>query len=162
MTIFHKIKTFYKLDMHLKRLMVEAYLTLAWARYRKSKVFAKIAPSLGEQMAETTYLENAQNRVVLRNISNTIHMMSRYTFWESECLVKAMAGMKMLEKRGIESTLYLGTAKDQTGLVAHAWLRSGSFYISGSDGMERFTVVAKFAKRKNETIHEGENYGSYP
>lgn len=98
MTIFHKIQTFYKLDVSMKRLMVEAYLTLAWARYRKSKVFAKIAPSLGEQMSETTYLENIQNRVVLRNISNAIHMMSRYTFWESECLVKAMAGMKMLEK----------------------------------------------------------------
>lgn len=159
MTIIQKVKTFYELDINMKRLMVEAYLTLAWARYRKSRVFAKIAPSLGEQMAETTYLENSQNRVMLRKISNAIHMMSLYTFWESECLVKAMAGMKMLEKRGIESTLYLGTAKDNTGLVAHAWLRSGSFYISGSDGMERFTVVAKFAKRKKETNLEGENYG---
>ncbi|MEK3796893.1 lasso peptide biosynthesis B2 protein [Peribacillus sp. FSL H8-0477] len=159
MTIFHKIRTFYKLDVSMKRLMVEAFVTLAWARYRKSKVFAKIAPSLGEQMAETTYLENTQNRVILRNVSNAIHMMSLFTFWESECLVKAIAGMKMLEKRGIESTLYLGTAKDQMGLIAHAWLRSGSFYISGSDGMERFTVVAKFAKRKKETSQEGENYG---
>ena len=40
--------------------------------------------------------------------------MSRYTFWESQCLVKAIAGMKMLERRHIESTLYLGTAKDET------------------------------------------------
>lgn len=159
MTIFHKLRTFFKLDMNMKRLMVEAYLTLAWARYRKSVNFAKIAPSLGEQMTETTYLENTQNKGMLRNISSAIHLMSRFTFWESECLVKAMAGMKMLEKRGIESTLYLGTAKDQTGLVAHAWLRSGSFYISGSDGMERFTVVAKFAKKMKETSLEGENYG---
>ena len=61
-----------------------------------------------------------------------------------------MAAMKMLEKRGIESTLYLGMAKDETGaLIAHAWLRSGPFYITGSEGMERFTVVGKFAKRIN-------------
>ena len=36
----------------------------------------------------------------------------------------------MLEKRHIESTLYLGTAKDNHGeLIAHAWLRSGSFML---------------------------------
>ena len=58
--------------------------------------------------------------------------MSRYTFWESQCLVKAIAGMKMLEKRNIESTLYLGTAKDEKGeLIAHAWLRSGLFLCIG-------------------------------
>ena len=75
-------------------------------------------------------------------------MMSRYTFWESQCLVKAIAAMKMLEKRQIESTLYLGTAKDETGnMIAHAWLRSGPFYITGVEEMKRFTVVSKFAKR---------------
>ena len=72
------------------------------------------------------------NRMILKNISQAIHIMSRYTFWESQCLVKAIAGMKMLERRKIESTLYLGTAKDENGkMIAHAWLRSGPFYITG-------------------------------
>ena len=31
-------------------------------------------------------------------------------------------------------------------LIAHAWLRSGPFYITGADGKEKFTVVSKFAK----------------
>ena len=44
----------------------------------------------------------------------------------------------MLQRRQIESTLYLGTAKDENGqFIAHAWLRSGPFYISGKEGMER-------------------------
>ena len=74
--------------------------------------------------------------------------MSRHTFWESQCLVKAIAAMKMLERRQIESTLYLGTAKDENGnLIAHAWLRSGPFYITGVEAMEKFTVVSKFAKK---------------
>ena len=61
-------------------------------------------------------------------ISQAIHIVSKYTFWESQCLVKAIAAMRMLEKRGIESTLYLGTAKDESGkIIAHAWLRSGFF-----------------------------------
>lgn len=39
--------------------------------------------------------------------------MSHLTFRESECLVKAMARMKMLERRGMESTLYFRTGKDK-------------------------------------------------
>ena len=41
----------------------------------------------------------------------------------------------MLERRKIESTLYLGTAKDEDGkMVAHAWLRSGPFTLLGRKG----------------------------
>ena len=64
---------------------------------------------------------------------------------------KAIAAMKMLERRKIESTLYLGTAKDENGkMIAHAWLRSGPFYITGFEEMERFTVVGKFAKESEK------------
>ncbi len=89
----------------------------------------------------------------LKNVANAIRIMSNYTFWESQCLVKAIAGMKMLERRHIDCTLYLGTARDEKGsMIAHAWLRSGNFYVSGAEGMERFTVVGMFAKgvRNNE------------
>ena len=97
---------------------------------------------------------------MLKHISEAIHIMSKYTIWESQCLVKAIAGMKMLQRRQIESTLYLGTARDDTGqMIAHAWLRSGPFYISGSEGMERFAVVAKFAKRINDPKDVGKNNG---
>ena len=107
-------------------------------------------------MSETDFYVHDLDKEILHLISKAIHMVSPYTFWESECLVKAFAGMKMAERREIESTLYLGMAKDETGLIAHAWLRSGTFYVSGSEGMERFTVVSKFAKFiKNK----GENYG---
>ncbi|MFC4320699.1 lasso peptide biosynthesis B2 protein [Litchfieldia salsa] len=142
-----------------KRLLVEAYFFLAWGRVFKLLPFSKVAPSLGEQMVETS-ANDMQDRKELLMISNAIHLMSRYTFWESECLVKAIAGMKMLERRQMESTLYLGTARDEEGkMIAHAWLRSGSFYISGSEGMERFTVVGMFAKRIKNRVVKGESIG---
>lgn len=128
-------------------LFIEAFINLGKARYLKSIPFSKVAPSLGERTKETTFSPITSNKEEIVNISKAIHIMSRYTFWESQCLVKAIAGMKMLEKRKIESTLYLGTAKDENGgLIAHAWLRSGPLYISGAEVMNRFTVVAKFAK----------------
>ncbi|MNR36049.1 hypothetical protein D3C85_1539370 [compost metagenome] len=73
--------------------------------------------------------------------------MSKYTIWDSKCLVRAIAAMKMLHRRQIDSTLYLGTTRDESKkMIAHAWLRSGRYYVTGKEEMERFTVVGKFAK----------------
>ncbi|QGQ48824.1 lasso peptide biosynthesis B2 protein [Metabacillus sediminilitoris] len=136
------------MDWKTKKLLIESFFYLGWARYLKSIPFSKMAPTLGNQMEETTFNPTPSYNKTLSSISRAINLMSRYTFWESQCLVKAIAAMKMLEKRNIESTLYLGTARDEKGeLVAHAWLRSGPHYITGFEVMERFTVVGKFAKR---------------
>lgn len=148
MIFLQKIKSFVLLDSRRKLLLTEAFIFLAWGRIQKTKQFSRIAPSLGTYMDETTTNLNNSNIIVLKNISDAIYIMSKYTFWESQCLVKAIAALKMLERRQIECTLYLGTGKDDSGkLIAHAWLRSGPLYITGSEGMESFTVVGKFAKR---------------
>ncbi|KKI91464.1 stage V sporulation protein S [Bacillus sp. SA1-12] len=132
----------------MKRLLMESFFYLGIGKYLKSIPFSKVAPTLGKHMEETTFDPPVVNKKVLPKISQAIQIMSRYTFWESQCLVKAIAAMKMLEKRQIESTLYLGTARDQNGeLIAHAWLRSGPYYITGFEEMHKFTVVGKFAKK---------------
>ncbi len=160
MKILRKITVFLKLNMRAKLLLIEAFIYLGWARFLKTLPFSKISPSLGQQMKETAFTTSSSDDKVLKDIAQSLHIMSRYTFWESQCLVKAIAGMKMLEKRKIESTLYLGTAKDENGkLIAHAWLRSGPFFISGAEGKAKFTVIAKFAKEISVKKREGENYG---
>ena len=155
MNLLKSVRTFSRLDRKTKLLLVEAYCQLARGRYLKSIPFSKVAPSLGEQMKETSLTSISSNEGEVARVSKAIQLMSRYTFWESQCLVKAFAGMKMHEKRKIESTLYLGTARDEKGgMIAHAWLRSGPFYISGAEVMDRFTVVAKFAKEIHGTEME--------
>ncbi|WP_026694364.1 lasso peptide biosynthesis B2 protein [Peribacillus kribbensis] len=142
-----KLKTFIFLDIETKWLLIESFIFLGWARFLKMLPFSKVAPALGIQMVETSFSDHSNNKC-LKKVSSAIHIMSSYTFWESKCLVKAVAAMKMLERRKIESTLYFGTAKDDTGqMIAHAWLRSGSIYVTGSEGMEQFTVVSHFAKK---------------
>lgn len=148
MNMVKKAQTFLRLDFKTKLLYVEAFLHLGRARYLKSISFSKVAPTLGEQMKESSFELNTADKEILANVSRAINIMSRYTIWESQCLVKAMAAMKMLEKRKIDSTLYLGTAKDENGgLIAHAWLRSGPFYITGAEVMDRFTVISMFSKK---------------
>jgi type IV secretory pathway ATPase VirB11/archaellum biosynthesis ATPase len=151
-----KLRTIVTLDMKTMLLLIEAFFYLGWARFLKTLPFSKIAPSLGQQLKETTYDNNLIHVPTVKNVSNAIKIMSKYTFWESKCLVKAIAGMRMLERRRIDSTLYLGTMRDENGqMIAHAWLRSGSIYISGSEGMSKFTVVGKFAKLMRREL-EGE------
>ncbi|MDQ0198797.1 lasso peptide biosynthesis B2 protein [Neobacillus ginsengisoli] len=148
MKVFKSIRIFLLLGINIKLLFLEAFFLLGWARILKSMPFSKIAPSLGEHMNETSLIIDESKKQQLKNISEAVNIMSRNTFWESMCLVKAIAAMKMLERRQIESTIYLGTAKDETGkLIAHAWLRSGPFYITGAEVMDQFVVVSKFAKK---------------
>lgn len=145
----------------MKLLLIEAFVFLGWARILKIIPFSKVAPSLGKLMSETSFTD-VSNQKTLKQISTAINIMSRHTLWESQCLVKAIAGTKMLQRRKIESTLYLGTAKEKTGqLIAHAWLRSGPFYITGYEGMNNFTVIGKFANNRRNIDTQGDHDG-YP
>ncbi|MGO4543312.1 lasso peptide biosynthesis B2 protein [Paenibacillus sp. 2TAB23] len=146
--LLKKLKLIAALDRHTFLLFCESYLFLAWARVLMFRPFAAIAPKLGDKTEETAHHAGIADLRQLQRISQALMVVSRYTFWESKCLVKAIAGSKMLERRKLDSTLYLGTAKDEEGkLIAHAWLRSGPLYITGADVMEKFIVVQKFAKK---------------
>jgi hypothetical protein len=148
MGIVHKVRNFFSLDGSTMLLFIEAFFYLGWSRILISLPFSRIAPSLGDPMEETTKEKLNRNTVTLARVHNAIQIMSKHTLWESKCLVKAIAALKMLERRQIESTLYLGTARDESRkMIAHAWLRSGPYFITGAEGMEQFGVVGKFAKR---------------
>ncbi|MBW7452522.1 lasso peptide biosynthesis B2 protein [Paenibacillus sepulcri] len=138
----------------LRMLLLEAFFYLGWARILKALPFSRLAPSLGKQMEETTYTRIRSNEPLLADVARAIHMVSRHTFWESKCLVMAIAGMKMLGRRQIESTLYMGTARDASGkMIAHAWLRSGAIYLTGADEIKKYTVVAIFGKQFQQSEH---------
>ena len=58
----------------------------------------------------------------------------------------AMAGKKILDRRGIPSTLYLGLAKDEEcGLKAHAWLRTGPMIVTGAEVRQDYHVINSFS-----------------
>ncbi|MBT2736757.1 lasso peptide biosynthesis B2 protein [Bacillus sp. ISL-7] len=139
----------------MKNLLIEAYILLAWARVLKAIPFRRVSPFLGSKMSETSFEMDAANIKLVKQISHAIHIMSKYTFWESKCLVKAIASMKMLERRQIDCTLYLGTGKDENGeMIAHAWLRSGPLYLTGAEEMKKFVIVYTFAKKSRYLLNK--------
>ena len=151
MNLIQKARTLLSLDHKTLLMFIEAYYSLGVARIQKGLPFSKVAPTLGNKMGETSLTYVPAHAEILQSVSKSLETMSRYTFWESKCLVMAIAGMRMLERRGIESTLYMATKRDREGkMKAHAWLRSGLYLVTGANGKEGYTVVATFAKRMEE------------
>ena len=143
----HRWIKFVRLPAGKKRLLLEALLCLGWARMLKAMPFPRIAPTLGRPMQETPFAHHAVDELRAREISQAVRTMSRHTLWQSHCLVQAIAAQRMLARRRIACTLYLGTARDRQGrMVAHAWLRSGTCYVTGAEERKLFTAVAVFGK----------------
>lgn len=76
-------------------------------------------------------------------VAYAVEHACRRTVWESKCLVRALTAQRMLKKKGISSTLYLGCGMDEGKMIAHAWLRVGEYYVTGGNG-NGYAVVDKF------------------
>ncbi len=78
-------------------------------------------------------------------VSKHVNRVSNKTEWESKCLVRALTARRLLMRKNITCTLYLGVGKNEKGeMVAHAWLRSGQAYVTGGNGKD-YATVAKYA-----------------
>ena len=88
-------------------------------------------------------VENADYKYVLK-VAYAVNRVCNRTRWESKCLVRALTAQRLLRKKKIPSTLYLGCGLDDEGnMIAHAWLRCGRIYVTGGNG-DGYAVVDKF------------------
>lgn len=129
-------------------LLLEATFWLAAARLGLLLVpFRRIAPRLGQSVVESAPELPATRQTQAAKIGWAVRAIARRTPWESACLAQAISAKAMLRRRGVDSTLYLGLAKDKAqALQAHAWLRCGEEIITGKAGHERFSVISFFAE----------------
>ncbi|WP_346355428.1 lasso peptide biosynthesis B2 protein [Azotosporobacter soli] len=111
--------------------------------------FCKLSLLLGKEKSESPAMATQQEYTAAWQVGSMIERVSRYTPWQSKCLVQALVGKLLLQRLGIDATLYMGVAKDADNkMIAHAWLRCGEMIVTGSAGREQFTVVGCFASRK--------------
>ncbi|KUK65689.1 MAG: hypothetical protein XD84_0306 [Desulfotomaculum sp. 46_80] len=114
--------------------------------------FRWLAPALGKHMQESPDNEDVIRLKAARRIGWIVESVSRFTPWESKCLVQAITGKIMLRQYGIANTLYLGVGKNEQSLVAHSWLRCGKVILTGGHDLRRFTVVGKFADDGRQAV----------
>lgn len=143
-------------------LLVQVFFLLGLARLTLRAIpFRRLARHLGPLHVESPAEASADDLVQARRVAQAIARVSPHTPWTSNCFPQALVGKYWLRRRRIPTTLYLGVALNkpseddphQERMQAHAWLRCGSYIVTGGRGHERFTVTAFYGdtkKLKNE------------
>jgi len=109
---------------------------------------ARLQRLFGATMAETpqTPLDDIQ-RDAVRSVRWAVLGISNLTPWKADCLPQALTAKHMLRRRGLASTMYVGAAftARRDALTAHAWLRCGTFAVTGGrDNDRHFGAIASY------------------
>ena len=128
--LIRKIKTFFKIDFKSKIMFVKAFILCGFYRFIILNVsFSKVKKLLGEKGKESEFEIDIDNYKIVKEVGFIVKLASSHTPWESKCLVQAMTAQKILNDKGIKTTLYLGVAKERNNMVAHSWLRYGQILL---------------------------------
>lgn len=134
MPIMRRWRGWQAIPSDMRRLLVEAALTLAWTRLLVAFGLRFCTPWMirpGSNATPVPPLLERRLRYALRIAANTVP-------WKSVCLPNAVAGKLMLQRRGWQSTIHLGVGFEPSGaLHAHAWLEAGGIIITGQEGMAK-------------------------
>lgn len=104
---------------------------------------ARLHKRWGIQGQESPEEDTTENYRYAHKVSYAVERICTRTAWESKCLVRALTAQKLLKRKGIHSTLYLGCGMDKGKMVAHAWLRCGKMYVTGGNG-SGYAMVDKY------------------
>ncbi|WDE98830.1 lasso peptide biosynthesis B2 protein [Lentisphaera profundi] len=148
--MLRSLLTFIKLPMKIKLLALEVFLELCLACMQlKSQEFKTLAGKFGEKESESSKAS--------REISPEIKMTKRLIFriaellpWKCVCFPQAIAGHRILNKKNLSSTLYLGLLKEKGEMKAHAWLRHHQYIVTGDNGIEQYTVINSFTHEPHD------------
>lgn len=142
-----KFRTFIRLPLRTKWLFLEALITSAWVKVSlKIFPFKKIMSWLGAANIESDQANNQQTLNTRQQVKAALVLCNKYALWPTECYTLSLTGKLLLKRRRINSTLYIGFKKDDTGKYkGHAWLRANDTYISGFKESREFQVHSMFS-----------------
>ncbi|MCE9665081.1 lasso peptide biosynthesis B2 protein [Halomonas sp. M5N1S17] len=152
------MRQFRRLTPDRRHLVLEAAtgLALAWLLVRGFP-FRYWCSLLGERAAGEVDLHPLySDQQATREICWAVTAVNRATGDHFTCLMLAMAAQRMLSRRGISSSLVLGTLteRDEIGklvIKAHAWLRvDGELVLGHHDG--RFAALSSYLRRSTPSV----------
>ena len=135
-----------------KKLFVHAWFLLGWMRFRiLTRPFKKLVSGLRvhQDFGDQEGVPDA-SMAMAREVGWAVQTASRFTPWQSACLVQVLAAQRLLQKRGVGGSFYLGAVREtepseEAGMSAHAWLKCGNEFITGEAGHERFVSLTAFS-----------------
>lgn len=146
------VRKFLQLDREHQRLFLQAWVKLAGVRFElRSRSFKELTAglTLHRPPFEPPGLHDEAMQQA-RRVGWAVRAASRFTPWQSTCLVQVLAAQQMLQERLLPGAFYIGAVPGAReagaeGLDAHAWLKCGGRFITGEQGHERYAVVSVFS-----------------
>ena len=127
-----------------KSVSILCFFYSAWYRFQVLHMDTKkMRHKWGVEGEESEEEETLEHYRYAKAVSMCVNHVCNSTAWESKCLVRALTAQKLLKRKSISSTLYLGCAIHEGKMVAHAWLRCGKMLVTGASDIE-YSVVDKF------------------
>ena len=78
----------------------------------------------------------------VRRVRFAIARAARNLPTDPNCLPQALAARRMLERRGTDSSLFIGAERDAEGKTRfHAWLKVGSEWVTGLCDEDRYALL---------------------
>lgn len=144
-----KLKKFMALSFEEKKLFVEAYRILGVMRLALLLFPLKWLLNPLQSVQDLQALPNLSNgqKEVVAMIRNVVISASANTPWNSSCLVQSLSAKRMLQKRGIAGTLFIGVKKEEESsheMTIHAWIQSGDQVVTGAEELEDFKVLSMY------------------
>ncbi|MBF7728671.1 lasso peptide biosynthesis B2 protein [Pseudomonas sp. N040] len=122
--------------------LVRAAFELALARYRLSAKHPQELLRQARQLGRPSRTPPADAHAIAARVAFAVPRVAARVPWRADCFVQAMAAQRWLQRRGIASSLSIGTRKDPHGAFqAHAWLTCDGMSITGGDSRSYVPLV---------------------
>jgi len=105
--------------------------------------FKYLSLRIGEQGVELNSVIPINKKKYLIFIFKIFNGINKYWLYNFKCLVRVLAASEFLRKKNIPYTLFLGVKKQNSKMLAHAWLKCDNIYITGST-QEDYQIVTFF------------------
>ena len=122
--------------------LLRASIELALARRRLGSLAPKQLLIEARQLGQASQTPPADAEAIAARVAFAIPRVAARVPWRADCFVQAMAAQRWLQRRGIASSLSIGTRKSPSGdFKAHAWLTCADLPITGGDSSSYVALV---------------------
>lgn len=127
-----------------KRITLSVYWYVAFYRLCLWLLpMSRIEKMMGIRGEESPTDETTADYRLVRLIGFHVNRVTAHLPLKRKCFVRALTARRILMRRGLNSTLYMGVTLEDNKMTAHAWLRCGTMYVTGGNGAG-YSMVAKF------------------
>ena len=152
MRLARRLRAFVNAPSGRKRLALEAGWELLRARVDTLRPARHYTRHLGELGAAPDQAVPDRDIVLAAEIGHVVAVTAKAMPFRAVCLQQVLAVRRMLNRRGVRATVYLGLKRDSDERAAagaldtaHAWVKTGDRVVNGGGGLERFVVVGTFS-----------------